>query len=92
MVSASHMKPLHVLAAPLSIQPPAYGLKGQQRMAQVLGSMNPQGKLREGSMLLASDRPSSGHCGHLREEPADEKSLSPTLLLSVNSIFQIKVK
>ena len=62
----------------------------QQRLAQSLRIyVNLCGRHRRISWLWASDQPSSGYCGHLRNKPADRRSFCPLSLLSSITAFQI---
>lgn len=63
---------------------PAYGLGMQWRIAQVLGNRHLSRSPGSSSWLLAPDRFSSSHRGHLRSELMNGR------YFSVKSAFQLK--
>ena len=77
--------------APLPIQLPAWGLGGQSRTVQELGTLHHLcGRPGRGFWLLASDQLNSGHCGDLESESLDGRSYSLSLLLSMYQTLQPK--
>lgn len=58
----------------LHFQLPGNDLGKQQRTGQVCGLLNPRGRTRSSSWILASDQLNPDHCGYLGGEPIDGKT------------------
>lgn len=56
----------------------------QERMTQVLGSLQPHGRPKRNPCLPTPDRPSSSHRGHLGSESGDGRPLSVSLSLTLS--------